>query len=106
LEPDRRVKIYPTIVAANPSSRGGANVARSAQRSRSPPTAGPKAGRSPGSGWVHRGEATNKIAPIAWQHINLQGRYEFQKAPDALNVDAIIGALIGLPAGRGLTLVA
>jgi TnpA family transposase len=45
-------------------------------------------------------EATKKISPIAWQHINLQGRYEFQKQPDALNVDAIIRALIGLSLSR------
>ena len=31
---------------------------------------------------------------------NLQGRFEFQKAPDALNVDAFIRALIGLPSNR------
>jgi hypothetical protein len=51
-------------------------------------------------------EATKKISPIAWQHINLQGRYEFQKQPDALNVDAIIRALIGLPSKRAAILVA
>jgi hypothetical protein len=55
---------------------------------------------------THGAEAIKKMSPIAWQHINLQGRYEFQKQPDALNVDAIIGTLIGLPVGRGLTLVA
>ncbi len=49
--------------------------------------------------------ATKKIAPIAWQHINLQGRYEFQKTPDALNVDAIIRVLTR-PAGRVVNLVA
>jgi hypothetical protein len=45
-------------------------------------------------------EATKKVSPNAWQHINLQGRFEFQKAPDALNVDTIIRALIGLPSNR------
>ena len=38
-------------------------------------------------------DATKKVAPIAWQHINLHGRYEFQKQPDPLNVDAIIREL-------------
>jgi len=38
-------------------------------------------------------EATKKVSPIAWQHINLQGRYEFQKQPDPLNMDAIIREL-------------
>jgi hypothetical protein len=40
-------------------------------------------------------EATKKISPIAWQNINLQGRFEFLKQPDALNVDAIVRALTG-----------
>lgn len=26
-----------------------------------------------------------KISAIAWQHINLPGRYEFQKPPELLN---------------------
>jgi TnpA family transposase len=34
-----------------------------------------------------------KISSIAWQHINLHGRYEFQKQPELLNLDAIIRAL-------------
>ena len=38
-------------------------------------------------------EATKKVSPNAWQHINLQGRYEFQKQPDPLNMDAIIREL-------------
>ena len=33
------------------------------------------------------------ISPIAWQHINLHGRYEFQKQPDLLSLDAIIQGL-------------
>jgi len=58
------------------------------------------------TGDIRGAEATKKISPIAWQHINLQGRYEFQKQPDALNVDAIIRALIGLPSKRASILVA
>jgi len=41
-------------------------------------------------------DATKKISPVAWQHINLQGRYEFQKLPDPLNLDMIIRALTQL----------
>jgi hypothetical protein len=26
-------------------------------------------------------DATKKVSPVSWQHINLQGRYEFQKQP-------------------------
>jgi TnpA family transposase len=45
------------------------------------------------NGDVRGADATKKVAPIAWQHINLHGRYEFQKQPDPLNVDAIIREL-------------
>ena len=45
-------------------------------------------------------EATKKVCPVAWQHINLQGRFEFLKTPDILNVDAIIRALTTPQAGR------
>ena len=41
-------------------------------------------------------EAVKKISPIAWQHINLHGRYEFQKPLDPLDVDAIIREMTGL----------
>ncbi len=43
-------------------------------------------------------EASKKASPIAWQHINLHGRYEFQKQPDVLNVEAIVHNLVGSPA--------
>lgn len=45
-------------------------------------------------------EATKKVSPIACQNINLQGRFEFLKQPDPLNLDAIIRALMGTPAVR------
>jgi hypothetical protein len=44
--------------------------------------------------------------PIAWQHINLHGRYEFQKQPDPLNVDAIIRQLTELFVDRNTALAA
>ena len=34
-----------------------------------------------------------QISPVAWQHINLQGRYEFGKQPNEINIDAIIQEL-------------
>jgi len=37
-----------------------------------------------------------RYPPVAWQHINLQGRYEFQKQPDPLDVDMIIHTLTEL----------
>jgi hypothetical protein len=49
-------------------------------------------------------EATKKVCPVAWQHINLQGRFEFLKIPDILNVDAIIQRLTSPHAGRVVNL--
>ena len=49
-------------------------------------------------------EATKKICPVAWQHINLQGRYEFEKQPDPLNIDAIIRQLPEMAADQQATL--
>ena len=35
------------------------------------------------------------ISPVAWQHVNLFGRYIFQKTPDPINVSEIIKNLTG-----------
>jgi hypothetical protein len=34
-----------------------------------------------------------KVSPVAWQHINLHGRYEFSKRPEAIDLQAIIQQL-------------
>jgi hypothetical protein len=34
-----------------------------------------------------------RISPIAWRHINLRGRFEFQKQTPMLNIDEIISTL-------------
>jgi hypothetical protein len=34
-----------------------------------------------------------QISPVAWQHINLQGRYEFSKQPENINLNTIIQEL-------------
>jgi hypothetical protein len=34
-----------------------------------------------------------QISPVAWQHINFYGRYEFAKGPQPINVDAIVQEL-------------
>lgn len=31
-----------------------------------------------------------KVSPVAWQHINLHGRYEFNKHPEPVNMNEII----------------
>ena len=34
-----------------------------------------------------------QISPVAWQHINLYGRYEFRKSPEIIDFDAIVQEL-------------
>ncbi len=38
-------------------------------------------------------EMLKQVSPIAWQHINLHGRYEFSKQPEGINMDDIIERL-------------
>ena len=38
-----------------------------------------------------------QVSPVAWQHINLCGRYEFTKGPEAIHLPAIIQALMQAP---------
>jgi hypothetical protein len=38
-----------------------------------------------------------QVSPVAWQHINLHGRYEFRKSPEAIDIDAIVQELSQLP---------
>ena len=34
-----------------------------------------------------------QVSPVAWQHINFYGRYEFAKGPEPINMEAIIQEL-------------
>lgn len=34
-----------------------------------------------------------QISPVAWQHINFAGRYEFKRTPDRIDLDAMIETL-------------
>lgn len=38
-----------------------------------------------------------QVSPVAWQHINLQGRYEFTKGTEAINLDTLIQELAQIP---------
>jgi len=38
-----------------------------------------------------------QISPVAWQHINFYGRYEFTTGPDPLDMDALVEALTQTP---------
>lgn len=37
------------------------------------------------------------VSPVAWQHINFHGRYEFGKQPELIDLTAIIQQLAGFP---------
>ena len=45
-----------------------------------------------------------QVSPVAWQHINLCGRYEFTKAPQVINMAVIIQALAQAPVLQDLAL--
>jgi TnpA family transposase len=43
------------------------------------------------------------ISPVAWQHINLYGRYEFRNGPEAININEIVRELVQLPVWQVMT---
>ncbi len=43
-----------------------------------------------------------QVSPVAWQHINFYGRYEFTKGLEPINVEAIVEALAQQPLMRGV----
>jgi TnpA family transposase len=43
------------------------------------------------------------VSPVAWQHINLCGRYEFTQGPEPINISAIVDALAQAPVPQNLT---
>lgn len=43
-----------------------------------------------------------QISPVAWQHINFYGRYEFTKGPEPMNLDVIVEELSRLLLSRHL----
>jgi hypothetical protein len=42
-------------------------------------------------------ELLTQVSPIAWQHINFYGRYEFTKGPTPIDLDAIVEELAQRP---------
>jgi hypothetical protein len=46
-----------------------------------------------GNGDVEDAELLMHVSPVAGQHLNFYGRYEFSKRPDVINLDALIQAL-------------
>ncbi len=43
------------------------------------------------------------ISPVAWQHINLYGRYEFRNGPEAININEIVRELAQLSVRQVMT---
>ena len=43
------------------------------------------------------------ISPVAWQHINLYGRYEFRNGPEAINIHGIVRELAQRPIWQVMT---
>jgi Tn3 transposase DDE domain len=42
-------------------------------------------------------ERLKQVSPVAWQHINFFGRYEFRKGIEVINMDEIVRELAPLP---------
>ena len=38
----------------------------------------------------HEAALLKQVSPVAWQHINLYGRYEFSKSPEIIDIEAIL----------------
>ena len=38
-----------------------------------------------------------QVSPVAWQHLNFYGRYEFRKGPQAINMAEIVQELARVP---------
>ena len=47
-----------------------------------------------------------QVSPVAWQHINLYGRYEFRKRPEPVDVDEIVRELAEIQIGSETALAA
>ena len=43
-----------------------------------------------------------RVSPVAWQHINFYGRYEFSQGPEAINLEEIIQELDQVPVSLDL----
>jgi hypothetical protein len=40
-----------------------------------------------------------QVSPVAWQHVNLYGCYEFRKPPEPVDVDEIVRELAQIRIG-------
>jgi hypothetical protein len=49
------------------------------------------------AGDVQGAALLTQVSPVAWQHLNFYGRYEFRKGPQAINMEEIVQALAHAP---------
>ena len=47
-----------------------------------------------------------QVSPVAWQHVNLYGRYEFRKPPEPVDVGEIVRELAQIRIGAEAALAA
>lgn len=45
------------------------------------------------TGNSHQSELLRRVSPVAWQHINFHGRYEFNKSPKMIDVASLVQQL-------------
>ena len=45
------------------------------------------------TGDVQGAALLKQVSPVAWQHLNFYGRYEFRKEPEAININEVVKAL-------------
>ena len=45
------------------------------------------------TGQTHAASLLKQISPVAWQHINFHGRYEFSHGPDDINIEEMVQRL-------------
>ncbi len=50
-----------------------------------------------GAGDAQGAALLKQVSPVAWQHINLYGRYEFSKSPETIDVGALVQELSQVP---------
>ena len=48
------------------------------------------------NGDIHGANVLKQVSPVAWQHINFYGRYEFNKHVEFINMETIIHELAEL----------
>ena len=46
---------------------------------------------------IEGADRLKQISPVAWQHINFFGRYEFRKSPEVIDFDSIVRELSQVP---------